>query len=71
MKETISATIEVGVCNTKDCEQVMEVSWNSTKYVPEFTETWLRADIYTNYQLVVTMNHERYGELEYRNYLVG
>lgn len=71
LKETVSVIIEIGIWKTKNGEQVMEVIWNSTKYVPEFTETWLGADIYTNYQLVVTMNHERYGELEYRNYLVG
>jgi hypothetical protein len=71
LRETISVTIEVGVWSTKDGEQVMEVIWNSTKYVPEFTEAWPGADIYTNYQLVVTINHERYGEWEYRNYLVG
>jgi hypothetical protein len=71
LKETISAIIQIGIWKTKAGEQVMEVVWNSTKYVPEFTETWLEADIYTNYQLVVTMNHERYGEWTYRNYLVG
>ena len=71
LKETISVIIEIGIWKIKNGEHVMEVVWNSTKYVPEFTETWLGADIYTNYQLVVTMNHERYGEFEHRNYLVG
>jgi len=71
LKETVSVITEIGIWKTKAGEQVMEVVWNSTQYVPEFTETWLKADIYTSYQLVVTINHERYGVTTYRNYLAG
>jgi len=71
LEETISVIVEIGVWKTKSGEQVIEMVWNSTKYVSEFTDSWLEADRYTSYQLVVTINHERYGVFTYRNYLVG
>lgn len=70
LKETISVIIEIGVWKTNG-DRIMDVVWNSTRYASEFTETWLEADIYTSYQLIVTINHERYGTWEWRQYLVG
>lgn len=70
LKETISVIIEVGVWKTNG-DRVMDVVWNSTRYASEFIETWLEADIYTSYQLIATINHERYGTWEWRQYLVG
>jgi len=71
LKETISVIVEVGIWKSIDGNQVFEAVWNTTRYAPEFTTTWLNADVYTSYQLIVTLNHERYGKDEYRNYLPG
>jgi len=65
LKETISVAIEIKRLSD------MELVWNTTRYASEIIETWLDADVYTNYQLIVTMNHERYGETDYRNLLYG
>jgi len=65
LKETISVAIEIKRLSD------MELIWNTTRYASEIFETWLDADIYTNYQLIVTMNHERYGIFDYRNLLYG
>ena len=69
LKETISVIIEVGVWKTNG-DRIMDVVWNSTRYASEFTGTWLEADIYTSYQLIATINHEKYGTWEWRQYLV-
>lgn len=71
MKETTSVTIQVGIWKVENGEQVLDVVWNSTEYASEFTKTWLEASKYTDYQLVVTINHERYGNMEWRTPLVG
>jgi hypothetical protein len=65
LNETVSVVIEFDVWQPAGPRMV----WNTTEYSSSFSVSWPYA--FGSYEVILTINHERYGVFNYSKYLIG